>query len=702
MSRRIPVLALALGLFAAAVAMAQPHGFNATDLQSMERVLAPAPSPSGDWIAFMLRTSDLKANRGHTDIWLVGRDGKGLRRLTTDGASSDAHWAPDGKTLYFLSAAGETSQLWCARRGADGAFGAPERLLALPLDISNPLPSPDGTHIAFSLEVFVDCANLACTKSRRDQRAASSVKARLYPDAVGFVRHWDTWNDGSRNHLFVARLEALASEPIDLTRGMNSDVPSKPFGGSEEWAFSPDGRQLVFAARQGGRDEPLSTHFALYEAPVDGSAAPRELTVGHAAWNTYPAFSPDGKWLAYAMTTRPGFESDRFHIVLRELASGKERMLAEDWDRSTGPLAFSHDGGTLLTSAADTGQTLPFAIDVATGVVRKLAADGHAENPLPAGDRVVFSGDNLRSPAELYTVGLDGTGLTQITHINQQRLEQVSFGEPEQFHFRGAGGQTVYGWVVKPANYVAGRRYPVAFLIHGGPQGTFDNHFHYRWNPEVYAGAGYGVVEIDFHGSTGYGQAFTDSISGDWGGKPLQDLQLGLAAVLNQYSWLDGDRVCALGASYGGFMTNWIAGAWPDRFRCLVTHDGVFDQRMMYYGTEELWFEEWENGHLPYFTKPANYERFNPVNQVEKWKTPMLIVQGALDYRIADTQGIGAFAALQRRKVPSEFLFFPNENHWVVRPADSVLWHDVVLDWLGHWLRNEQLRSPGSVVSAAP
>jgi dipeptidyl aminopeptidase/acylaminoacyl peptidase len=370
--------------------------------------------------------------------------------------------------------------------------------------------------------------------------------------------------------------------------------------------------------------------------------------------------------------------------VLRDLASGKERRIAEGWDRSAGPLLFSADGRTLYTTADDVGQTPLFAIDVASGRVQKLVPEGHADAPALAGDRLVISIDDLRSPAELFTVRPDGSGLTQITHVNRERLAAVRFGEPEQFHFEGAGGDPVYGWVIKPAGYVAGQRYPIALLIHGGPQGSFNNHFHYRWNHEIWAGAGYGVVIIDFHGSTGYGQAFTDAIRQDWGGKPLEDLQRGLAAAVARYPWLDGDRACALGGSYGGFMVFWIAGKWPDRFRCLVAHDGTFDQRMMYYSTEELWFPEWEMGG-PYWQSADSYEKWNPVRFVDSWRTPMLVIHDSLDFRIPVTQGLGAFTALKRRGIASEFLNFAEENHWVLKPADSLLWYQTVLSWMARW-----------------
>jgi dipeptidyl aminopeptidase/acylaminoacyl peptidase len=676
--------ALALLGLAAPGGAAEPHPFTARDLVTMDRISEPQPSPQGDRVVFVIRATDLEANRGRTDLWMVGMDGSGLTRLTSDPAGdSNPRWAPDGKSVYFLSTRSGSSQVW--RLPAAG--GDAVQVTKLPLDVASLAVSPDGSRLAFSLEVFTDCPTLACTKERLDQKEKSKASGRLYQGDAGFFRHWDTWSEGRRNHLFTMATGTGASgEPVDLTRGMNADAPSRPFGGGEEFAFSPDGRSLVFSARDGGREEPWSTDFDLYQVPADGSQPPRNLTDANPAWDTQPTFSPDGKTLAYLYMTRPGFEADRFHIKLRDLASGRERELAADWDRSGGALIFSPDGRTLYTATGDTGQVPLFAIDVATGKATKLVAEGHVHDPQLAGDRFVFGRDTLRGPVELYTVRRDGSGLTRITDVNRERVAAALMGESEQFSFKGAKGDTVYGWVTKPVGFQAGRKYPLAFLIHGGPQGSFNNEFHYRWNPQAYAGAGYAVLTVDFHGSTGYGQAFTDAIRMDWGGGPLVDLQKGLEAALQRYPWIDGDRACALGASYGGYMTNWIAGNWPDRFKCLVTHDGVFDQRMMYYGTEELWFPEWEQGG-PYWQNPAGYEKQNPVQFVERWKTPMLVVHGGLDYRIPDDQGIAAFNTLQRRGIPSQFLHFPDENHWVLKPANSILWHDTVLAWLDRWLK---------------
>jgi dipeptidyl aminopeptidase/acylaminoacyl peptidase len=331
----------------------------------------------------------------------------------------------------------------------------------------------------------------------------------------------------------------------------------------------------------------------------------------------------------------------------------------------------------------DTGGRSVFGINLATGTPRRLIEGGYNTGPAGAAWRVVYLHDDLRSPAEIWTAGADGGSPQRLTHVTAPHMEKVETGEYEAFSFEGWGGETVHGFVVKPVGIREGERYPVAYLIHGGPQGSFADHFHYRWNPQVYAGAGYAVLMVDFHGSTGYGQGFTDSISGDWGGKPFEDLMKGLDAALERYEFLDGDRVSALGASYGGYMINWIAGH-TDRFRCLVNHDGVFDTRSMYYETEELWFVEWENDGPPWESAEA-FERFNPARFVGRWNTPMLVIQGALDYRVPESQGIAAFTALQRRGVPSRFLHFPDENHWVLKPGNSLRWHAEVLDWLGRW-----------------
>ncbi|HLE83848.1 MAG TPA: S9 family peptidase, partial [Thermoanaerobaculia bacterium] len=592
----IPICAVLLAGLAVPAAAAEPHPFNAHDLVTMARLSAPQLSPDGEWVAFVLRETDLEADRGRTDLWRVRLDGTGLERLTTDEASDGApRWAPDGRSLYFLSSRSGSSQVWRLPLGGGDAA----QVTDLPLDVGAYSISPDGSRLAVALEVFPDCETLQCTVERLAVREEGKASGRLH-DRL-FVRHWDAWKDGRRSHVFVLPA-AGGAEPVDVTRGLDADAPSKPFGGAEEIAFTPDGRGLVYTARVAGAEEPWSTDFDLYLAPADGAGQSRTLTDENRAWDTQPLFSPDGKTLAYLAMARPGFEADRFRIVLLPWGeagpAGEPRVLTEDWDRSVGSFVWAPDGGTLYATATHLGNVGLFAIDAATGAVRELVTDGHVREPAVAatsgGHRIVFGRDTLTAPVDLWSVAPDGSDLRRLTEVNAERLAAVRMGEYEQFTFAGWNDETIHGYLVKPTGFEPGRKYPVAFLIHGGPQGSFGNDFHYRWNPQVYAGAGYAVVTIDFHGSTGYGQEFTDSISGDWGGKPLEDLQKGLAAAVERFAFLDGDRVCALGASYGGYMVNWIAGQWPERFRCLVNHDGIFDLRSMYYATEELWFPEWE------------------------------------------------------------------------------------------------------------
>ena len=671
------LLCLIVGAFSPA-RTDETHPFSIHDMLAMDRISDPQVSPDGQYIAFVLRKTDLEADKGRTDLWLVGADGAGLRRLTTHPENdSNPRWAPDGKSIYFLSSRSDSSQVWRIRIDA----GEAEQITNLPLDAANLLVSPDGRRIAFTMEVFPDC-NPAQTKEKLDEIDKRKTSGKIY-DQI-FVRHWDSWKDGRRSHLFV--MPTAAGEPVDVMLGMDADTPSKPFGGPEEIKFTPDGKAVVFTARDVGREEPWSTDFDLYLSPIDGSKPPECLTEKNKAWDTNPVFSPDGKTLAYLAMARPGYEADRLRIVLRAWPKGKERVLTENWDRSPSSLCFSPDGKKIYVTAADTGQDSLFAIDVKTASVQTVVKEGAIGSPSAAGDRIFYSLNNLSSPAELYSASLDGGDIRKITSINAEKIAAARMGEYEQLTFRGWNDETVYCYVVKPADFKQGKKYPVVVLIHGGPQGSFGNTFHYRWNPQAYAGAGYAAVMVDFHGSTGYGQAFCDSIRGDWGGKPLEDLQKGLAAALDRYRWMDGEKVGALGASFGGYMINWIAGNWPDRFRCMVNHDGNLDERMAYFDTDELWFPEWDHEGTPW-DNPESYEKQNPLNFVKNWKTPMLVIHGGQDYRVAETQGLATFNALQRRGIPSKLLYFPDENHWVQKPANSILWLETVIAWLDQWLK---------------
>ncbi len=684
------LLVLGAAIAAATNAVAAPRGLTIEDLASMDRVGSPVLSPDASRVVYTVRATNMEKNRGITQLWMI--DLKSAKpapvQLTQhDASSSQPQWSPSGDAIYFVSGRSGSAQVW---RLPMNAGGEAVRVTDYPLGVESFRLSPKGDRLAMAFEVFRECADLACTKKRLDDKSRNKATGMLYNEM--FVRHWDTWADGRRNVLYSAPIDASgkAGAPVSLSGSLDGDVHSKPFGDNADYQFSPDGQKVVFSARVAGKAESWSTNFDLYEVPAAGGAAPRNLTAENPAWDAKPSFSPDGKTLAYLMMKRPGFEADRFHMVLLDVATGKKRVLAQEWDRSIADYKWRPDGKALLANADDIGNHRLFSLDVASGKVTALTGKGYAGEFDVQKDTVISAAASLGGGAQLVKLKTEGAEQkgTQLTWANAERLKDVKMAEYEQFSFKGANGETVYGHVMKPWNYEPGKKYPVAFLVHGGPQGSFGNSWSYRWNPQVYAGAGYASVFIDFHGSTGYGQGFTDSISGDWGGKPLEDLQKGLAAAVAKYDFLDGQNACALGASYGGFMMNWIEGNWSDGFKCIVNHDGVFDQRGMAYSTEELWFTEWDNGGT-YYANPNGYEKFNPVHHVAKWKTPMLVVQGDLDFRIPTAQALGTFTALQRQGIESKLLVFPDENHWVLKPANSILWHHTVIGWLDDHLKKK-------------
>ncbi len=650
-----------------------PHAFTVLDMLSFDRIGEPVVSPDGKLVAFTVGTPDLTANKQTKDIWLAATDGSFAKRLTTHPAADEGpRFAADGRSVYFLSSRTGSTQVW--RIALDG--GEASQVTDLPVDVGALLPFADGKRLLLALDVYPDAATLEETAKRKHAIEASKENVRAF-DALP-VRHWDTWDDGTRTHLFV--FTDGQHEPVDLLRKLPYDAPTKPFGDMKEVAISKDATEVVFTSKMVGRQDAWSTNTDLWVVPSDGSAAPRSLTAKNLATDATPVFSHDGSRLAYLAMERPGYESDRLHIVVLDWKTKAPSRVAEAWDRSPHELAWSADDRSLLTTADDMGRSPLFSIDIASGKVSTLVSAGTSGDVSIAGDRVVFSHDDLQHPAEIWT--LDGAGRPPraVTHLNDAKVAAIRWGQSEQFSFVGAKGDKVYGWLIKPPDLTRGARAPVAFLIHGGPQGSFDDHFHYRWNPQAFAGHGYATVMIDFHGSTGYGQAFTDAIRDDWGGAPFEDLMKGLDAALAKYPFLDKDRMAALGASYGGYMINWINGR-TDRFKALVCHDGNLDETMAYYDTEELWFPEWEHRGLPW-ENPAGYARHSPMSLVKNWKTPTLVVHGGKDYRVVDTQGLATFTALQRRGVPSRLLYFPEENHWVLKPLHSKRWHEEVLGWI--------------------
>lgn len=674
----------------ALLALAQAPGavsrpITATDLATMRRLGAPAVSPDGNWAVYQLSETDLQANRRRTDLFLLDLRSAGAQPVKIASQPQynehDARFSADGRWLYYLSNASGSDQLWRVSLPA----GTPDKVTDFNTDVGGYLIAPSGDRLAIWADRALECTTFNCTEVESPRPAGGS--GRVYDET--FVRHWDTWaTPGVRSRIFTFPM--VDGRPqgggTAVMRRLSGDSPSKPFGGAEELAFSPDGRTLYFAMREGGRTEPNSTNLDIYSVPSDGSAAPTNLTTANRGTDTTPAVSPDGRWLAWTSMARATYEADRLVVQLRNLQTGETRALTQAWDRSVGSIAWAPDGRSLLVTAGDTLDDPVFRVDVASGRVSRLTQGGTAGNIVPLRDGgLLYTLNSLQAPDDLYRMDRRGRS-TQLTRVNADKLADLDPVSVQRFSFPGAHGDTVWGQIVKPTN--ATGRLPTLLLIHGGPQSSFGNGWSYRWNPRVFSAPGYAAVTVDFHGSTGYGQAFTDAINHDWGGAPLQDLRLGLAAAARTDAQLDTNNACALGGSYGGYMVNWIAGNWADGFKCLVNHDGVFDIRAMSYETEELWFTEWEFGGPGYTPEAAAImERWNPVNFVQNWRTPMLVIHSERDFRIPYSQGLAAFNALQRRNIPSRLLVFPDENHWVLKPNNSIQWYREVHRWLDQWLR---------------
>ncbi|MBK6550635.1 MAG: S9 family peptidase [Flavobacteriales bacterium] len=682
------LLASVLVMFNSLAADAQPNSpFTYRDMLLLDRISGLAVDPAGTKALFNVRATDMEKNRGVSTLWMkdLADPAKAEMKVPAgEGGASDMQWAADGSAFYFLSGRGDDgiTQVW--RSDAEGRMAA--QVTNLALDVLAYRIAPDGSGLVVSLAVFPGCTGdaITCTAERIKAKKEEKSTGQLY-DGL-FVRHWDTWADGTRNHLFYLPLPNATAKPIALTPELDGDVPSKPWGDNSDFVIGPDGRTVYYSVRIAGKTEPWSTNFDIYSVPVTGGPA-KNLTADNTAWDANPRISPNGSTLAYVAMQRPGYEADRFVLHVLDLATGKVTVVAKEWDRSIGQLQWSRDGKSVLVTTDDIGKHRLFRIDSKTGTVTPLSTNGHMDAFVETPKGFVFQKSGLSSPAQLYVAAPKAMridqGATTLTQVNAGLKNKV-FGAFEQFSFPGWNNETVYGYVLKPASFTEGKKYPVAFLIHGGPQGSFGESWSYRWNPQTYAGEGYAVVMIDFHGSTGYGQGFTDAIKEHWGDRPLEDLQKGLAHALEQYPYLDADRVVALGASYGGYMVNWIAGVWNEPFKALVSHCGIFDTRMMGYATEELWFTDWENGGSV-FTKPDNYDTFNPMLHADKWRVPMLVVHGDKDYRVPMEQGIGTFTACQAKGIASKYLRFPDENHWVLKPQNSMQWHATVFEWLNEY-----------------
>ncbi|HEX4693412.1 S9 family peptidase [Sphingomonas sp.] len=642
------------------------------DVTMLSRVGAPTMSKDGHWLVWAQRETDIAANKGRYDLWRLDLTKPGAKpvKLVAEPNANENDPQIVGDLVYYSA----DDAIW----SVPVAGGTPRKLSSFKGGFNGFKVAPTADRVLVWADRKPGAPSLEPATDKRDPNAG---EARTYDQL--FVRHWDTWADGTRSQLFVLPLTsgAIPGNGVAIEGTLVGDTPSRPFGGGEEVAWSPDGKTVYFALREAGRIEPLSTNLDIFAAPADGSSRPVNLTADNKATDTQPLVSPDGRKLAYLAMRRPGYESDRLVLTIRDLATGKAVSLTDRWDRSVESIDWAPDSRSLYVTAEDTQENPLWRVDAQTGKVTRLTQEGNVSAVAVGAKGVVIAMNSLTAPDDYYRIGAGAP--ERLTDVNADKLAGIDWPTVTRFNFKGANGDTVWGYAVQP--YGSTGKVPIAYMVHGGPQGSSNNSWSYRWNPALFASGGYGLVAVDFHGSTGYGQAFTDAIRNNWGGWPLEDLKLGLKAATDKFGWLDADNACALGASYGGYMMNWIEGNWPDRFKCIVQHDGVFDARAMAYETEELWFDEWEHGGHAYNEDPQAFEKWNPVNYVDKWKTPMLVITGERDFRIPYTQGIAAFTALQRRGIPSRLIVNPNESHWVLKPKNSRQWYREVLGWMDRW-----------------
>lgn len=573
-----------------------------------------------------------------------------------------------------------------------------KQLTNLPLDINSFKWGNDSNKnfLIIAIDVYVDCDTLECTAQRNNETQEKGPNTGFIYDSL-FVRHWDTWETGKHSHLWRLNLNwdghswNVENDPIDLMKGMSANSPTSPFGGPEQYDISPDGMELAFTAEMIDHSTAWTTGWRIYLVPTNGKSNPKWLTSYTAARTQNPAYSPNGNMLAFLAMDRPGFEADRLHVALYSRKSQSFSQLTSNWDRSVAGISWSPDSKMIFCDADDDGRHKLFIVSVSNSAVTEVISDGNNVNVLfGLSNTAYLLRDFMVAPADVWSFRFQDTsisGLTQVTFENQDLLNQIWMSQPETFYFTGSDNAKIQSWLLKPYNFTETTKWPVVLLIHGGPQGAWLDDWSYRWNPQLWASHGYAVIAINPHGSTGFGQKFTDAVSKNWGGKPFIDLMNGTDAALQRYSWMKPQSVFACGASYGGYMINWI-NSQTNRFKALVCHDGAFDTMGLYYSTDELWFNEWEFGGVPW-QNPKLYDVFNPLRYSSQMKTPTLIIHGGRDYRLPISQGISTFTALQRRGIPSKLLYFPEENHWVLNPSNGILWYNTVLAWLDQWNSNQ-------------
>jgi len=741
------ILALTTSLFGQSPP--QKHPFTFEDMMKLKRVGAPVPSPDGKWVLFDAEDVDLEANTRISHLWIVPATGGESRRLNpTPNHEERPRFSPDGKRLIWTSKATDPTQIWiCDFETESGRLeDTPRQLTTISTGADGGIWSPDGKNIVFVSAVYPDCKDDACNKKRDDELKNSKVKAKIFTRL--FYRHWNAFTEFKRSHLFVVSAEADVTkagdrklgvspdsadglparrsadqqagslpaetgkmpilQPRDLTPG-DHDVPPFHIGGQDMYAISPDGQELAYTSNI-DEVEATSTNTEILVVPINAPPAKstampprtapattqtRKISASPGADAT-PLYSPDGKYLAWRSQARAGFESDKWRLLVQDRQSRKTRDLMEKFDHSVGsftwtitPAPHGKPIRPLIFSAEDHGEADLFLVDPEDGEpppkISGLHADDLVFSTRSGGElgTLFFTNMSIAAPTEIWSIKFPGQGPAALTHMNDPLLSHIDMQPLESFTFKGGNDEDVQGFMVKPPGFDPNKKYPLKFLIHGGPQGAWGNSWSYRWNPELFAANGYVVVMINFHGSTGYDQKFTDSISGDWGGKPFEDLMRGLDYVEKTYPFIDNDREAALGASYGGWMANWLLGH-TDRFKCIVSHDGMFNTESAYGTTEELWFPEWEFKGPPWKQREL-YRKFSPHLFAEKFKTPTLVVHGQNDYRLDVSEGFQLFTTLQRLKVPSKMLCFPDEGHWVLKPQNSRLWYKTVNDWVDQW-----------------
>jgi dipeptidyl aminopeptidase/acylaminoacyl peptidase len=695
MNRILP----AIMIFALCASAWGARPFQVEDMQKLSRVSDAQLSPDGNWVVFTVQQSDVSKNKSVRNLWLIASKGGNPTQLTfaTDkGSNSAGRWSPDSKYIYFISSRVEdTPQIF--RMALSG--GEAKQITKFALGVDAYVISPDGMMIAFLSTVFPECSDPACNEKKKKEVEENPVKAQIIT-SVPF-RRWDTWNEGKRNHIFV--IPSDGGEAKDLTPG-DVDSPIWSEGDSQEFDFSPDSKEICFSRFT--QSEGFSGNSDLFTVPVQGGT-PKQITTNPAADST-PLYSPDGNYIAYSATLRPGLESDLVRLFLYDRKAGRQINLFEKLDRSIGSYYWTRDGKALWITIEDQGQYPILKMQVSDGKATKVYPDGLNTDVQVSEDSefITYTHNDLSHPTEIFRLDVKNSSKPiQVTNFNTEFLKEIQFGEYNSFTFPGWQGETVQCWQVKPPFFDSSKKYPLLLLMHGGPENAWDNLFHYRWNAQLFAAAGYVVIGPNFHGSSGFGLKFMDAIKGQWGGAPYEDQRKAVDVAIT-WPYVDPTRLVAAGASYGGYMANWIEGH-TDRFRAIVSHDGLYDLNTALYaadfpgGTDkEFKGTPWENPEALLQHAPATYAK--------NFKTPMLVIHGLKDYRVDPSNGFAMFQVLQAMKVPSKFLLFPDENHWVLKPANNVLWYHTVLDWLNYWSKPDQqqyqtlLKQESSKMGGAP